>query len=293
MGKYTFKAVFICGLSAFGMGTQGWADSVGMNSTTVKGDFSLVDILNDNLALNYYGIYRGSSLTNVGGALQPLPTGELDSTSPQSFENFLTVGYKINKDLMVGVLGHFNYFPASLNTEISGIQMLDPRFVVQQNNIINNGGFNLRFRCFFQVPMSRYDSLIANQVAMSVTPTINANYEVPNTRLTVGIYSYLRGFIPNAGAPNPPTYTVIVAPNLNYQISRTVAATVWVDLVQATRRSGTGFFSGLENLPVDIEPGISWDVTSFLTINPVLNIYPGNPTLASTSLQAFIMAKAF
>ena len=72
-----------------------------------------------------------------------------------------------------------------------------------------------------------------------------------------------------------------------------MAATLWVDLIQAKHFKGLGGPLNMTNDPWDIEPGISWDITRYLTLNPIINIYPSTPTLAATSLQAVLIAKAF
>jgi hypothetical protein len=50
----------------------------------------------------------------------------------------------------------------------------------------------------------------------------------------------------------------------------------------------------MDNPGTDIEPGVNWDVIpGQLSFNPMLNIYPGHATLASTSIQMVIVGKAF
>jgi len=55
----------------------------------------------------------------------------------------------------------------------------------------------------------------------------------------------------------------------------------------------SGFFSGMNNPDMDIEPGVNWDITPYLSFNPFLNIYPGTPTINASSLQAVIAGKIF
>jgi hypothetical protein len=142
--------------------------------------------------------------------------------------------------------------------------------------------------------MSKYDTLVSNGLATAITAVFNARHEALMSNLTVGVYSYVRAYIPTSDThANAPSNTVVAAPYGNFQVNDRLAVTLWVDLLSVTRNYGTGFFSGLKTGVVDIEPGISWDITKNITINPFLNIYPSNPTLASTSIQASIIAKAF
>jgi hypothetical protein len=49
----------------------------------------------------------------------------------------------------------------------------------------------------------------------------------------------------------------------------------------------------MNNPEMDIEPGVNWDVTPFLSLNPFLNIYPGKMTMSATSLQMVLAGKIF
>ena len=270
-------------------------DTVPANVTASTVDKPFLEKLAEYGTVNYFGIYRGSSLSSLGSPLQPKVDGTLDPTSPSMLDSSITAGYKVSKEWIVGAVGHFYLFP--WNDPTGGgqkVQSLDPILFVSRPGLIDSQGFKLDTRLTMHLPVSKFDTLASKHLATAISAVFNARYEIPTTKLTVGTFGFLRGYIPAADLqPNAPSYTLTAAPYANYQISDNVAATLWVDLVQATRNYGTGIFSGLQNAQVDIEPGISWDITKNITINPVLNIYPGHPTLASTSIQAYIIAKAF
>jgi hypothetical protein len=255
---------------------------------------SLMSMLSEKTVLNYFGIFRGGPLNSVSNSQQPSVNGALTPTNPISVENSITGGYKINKDLMVGVLGHFMYYPAGYPSGTGhDLQMLDPALLIQKNNLYKTGGLTINGRFLFAPALTQGDYLVPNHLAAALTPTIIFNYEVANTGLNIGLFTYYRFYIPNASAASDVrTYKIYAAPTLNYQLAKNLAATLWVDLVQASRYGGTSAFN-LANDPIDIEPGINWDITKNISLNPILNIYPSNPTIATTSFQAFIVAKAF
>jgi hypothetical protein len=123
---------------------------------------------------------------------------------------------------------------------------------------------------------------------------MNLLYDVPKTKLTLGLYSYVTAYIPGPNvAETHRTLKLIMAPNANYQITKSFAATVWVDAIQVIRKNHTGFFSGMNNPDMDIEPGVNWDINQYLSFNPFLNIYPSHPTLNATSFQAVLAGKLF
>ena len=267
-----------------------------LNTSTTTTVPSFYERVSEKVMLNYFGTYRGSSLSHLGDSLTPDAKGIPDKDTPQHIESVVTAGFRVNKDLMVGIMAHFYNYPgaAKPSSNSAGFQMYDPAIAVFQSNLINNGPFKLNGRLITYIPLTSVDILQREHQAVAISPTFIATYDVPRTPLTIGIWSYLRAYIPTADAvANARTYKIYIAPNLNYQLTRTLAATLWVDLVQAARTKGTGFFSGIDNAAVDIEPGISWDVTKNITINPLINIYPGSLTLAATSIQANIIARAF
>ena len=254
---------------------------------------SFFDVMSDTFAVNYYGIYRGASLMDPRNSLQPRVDGSADSNNPQSLESTVFAGYKFNNDWNGGILGHFNYFPVG-NPVGNGqdIQMLDPSLAVSIANLFERGHFKVSSRLTAQLPVSSQDVLRPNHLLTALTTYLFMNYEVPHSKVTLGIAGYLRGYIPDANAlDSVRTYRIYVAPNVNYQITQSVAATLWIDLLQLNRSRGTHFISGVSNDPIDIEPGINWDISKNFSINPVINIYPAHPTLASTSFQAFIVAR--
>lgn len=288
------RSTILCGLAA--LVTQAAYAEVDPNAQTQANTQSVYERIADKAILNYYGVYRGSSLNDPGGALTPLGDGTLDTSGPQSIESLVTLGYKFNKDTTASIIAHFYYYPGIKPDGTSeGFQNLDPIIQFERKNLINSNGLKLTGRLGFELPLSGYDRLVSAKDLTAVTATGILSYDVPKTSLTVGLFGYIRGYIPTASTPDDArTYKLYVAPNMNYQISPTVAATLWVDLVQATRNGNApGFIGGLQGDYVDIQPGINWDITKNISLNPFFNIYPANLTLKATSFQAALSARAF
>jgi len=302
-----WEAVVLGGLTV--LASQGvFADTSPPTSPTVTGTAvtgptvsttttqqSVWDKIGEKATLSFFGIYRGAPLSDLGNSLQPDTGGNLDPSTPQSVESYLTAGYKFDKDTMLGVGAHFFYYPVGSPVGTGqDIQMYDPSIVLSKSNLINVGGLKVTGRIYAELPLSSADRLQRDHDSIAISPTFIANYDVPHTALTVGAYGYITAYLPGSNlAEHARSYKMYFAPTANYQLSKRVAATLWVDLFQITRNRGTGFVSGMSNYTVDIEPGINWDITDKISINPMINFYPATPTLAATSLQAVIMAKAF
>jgi hypothetical protein len=257
---------------------------------------STYDKISKHVALNYFNVIRGGPLSDMTNRYQPAPDGTLDTTSTQNVEGTVTSGWKFSKDWMLGAYAHFFYSPLGNPTsqDNANMQWLDPALVLSKANMVNVGGLKIKGQLSATLPVSQYDTLKKNGAITGITPTANILYDIPKTKLTLGLYTYFTAYIPGSEAiENFRTLKLIMAPNANYQITKTFAATLWIDAVQVRRYKHSGFFSGMNNPEMDIEPGVNWDVTPFLSVNPFLNIYPGKPTLSATSFQAVLAGKIF
>ncbi|MFZ9596005.1 MAG: transporter [Bdellovibrionia bacterium] len=263
-------------------------------SGRVSQNSTMTEKLSKKILLNYLGIYRGASLQNLSSPSQPTVSGEEDPSNPQVLDSFLTVGYKLEEDWALGMTGHFKYALAQDPLSSSqNLSLLDPVLMVQKNHLVSQGGFNLNGKLTLELPVSSEDSLQHYHLATAVTPTIMASYTVPETSLTLGAFTFLRAYVPGSDVSDAAmTYRIFMAPHLNYQITPTFAATLWVDLLTATRYRGRPFFTGMEAETMDIQPGFNWDITRSISLNPVLNIYPAHPTLSSTSIEAYLSIRA-
>lgn len=291
MNQFRMPLALLLGITVLTI-QKAYSDSPTTGVSTISEKTSYEKI-SEKLALTYLGTYNGASILNLSNSLQPNVDGTPDFSSPQSLDSLITVGYKLEKNIMMGIVGRFMYYPIGNPTGTGHtIQGLDPALTFSKSNLITQGNFNLSAKLNFNLPVSQYDFLTPRHLATAFTPAAILNYDIPSTVLSVGLFTFVRGYIPTANSPdNVRTYKLYFGPNANFQFSKTLAATLWVD-IEFNHNRGTGFFA-YDNVPVDIQPGINWDISKNISINPVLNIYPSNMTLAATSLKANIVAKAF
>ncbi len=280
------------------------ASATASAQSTATASPSAFDQFKEKAILNYYGYYTGGAINDPGNSFQPNYDGTTDYSSVQRIENLVNVGARLNKDTNFYVGIHSFYYMRGHGDEegqktdnTQSIDMLDPIFVLSRANVINTGGFKLKVNANAIPALTTGTGEYAkkNHQLGAVSLIGNATYDLPASRFTLGLYSYVRGYVPGPDtADNARTYRIVVAPNANYQMTETLAATLWVDAIDTRRYGGTGFISGMTQVaPWDIEPGINWDITPSISFNPILNLYPSNLTLNSTSIQAILTAKAF
>lgn len=235
-------------------------------STTVTSAPSLLD----KTYFNYWGNYGGPSITHPS-SLQPNSKGVIDPTAPQEMDTMLVLGYKISENVSVGPFVEFHYRPVFGQD----IQMNEPALMVRDRKLFASsrlvfGGDFLLFAPAAS-PWSRQTDFLTGAEAIHIT-----TYTIGN--LTLGLYGFVRGNAFGSFEPGTSQYDlrIYAAPNLSYNLSSKVQFTVWNDLISLRHFLGT---SGLTNDPIDVEPGINWNVTPYFSINPYINIFSDTPTL--------------
>jgi hypothetical protein len=247
------------------------------------------------VSLSYSGLFKGPSLAHWTDGRQPNVNGELMDTNPQSLENVISLSYAFKSGWNTGISGHFLILPIGVQSQGKpSIQFLDPMVYFEKPRWYEHSGWTLGGKLTVQLPVSSVDSLTPNHLVLSVTPAFTVTYLLPGTRLSFSAQTFLRGYVPQMHAgPHWLTYKVFFAPHLSYQVHRKLALTLWVDLISGVRYAGTPFFGGVSNDEVDIQPGLSWDISDSINFSPVLNLYPRHLSWASSSFQASFTARAF
>ena len=233
----------------------------------------------DRLNANYFAILYGPSV-GTPSSYQPTPYGEQDLARPLLVQNFLGMGYNVSDAVTVGASAYWLWQPVLTQT----ITIKDPFLRVAHNSIISTERFNLYadVRLHFAVtPFSRASDLLAGLQTFQV-----ASYQVGTTRLSLGLFASARlNVYGPRGVGND--LELYLAPNLTYQLSPKVGFTLVYEMAANHEFGADPFelFSG----GTDLEPGITWQVTPSLSVNPYLNIMTGGKiSLDSTSLGALV-----
>lgn len=294
--RMTWTNLALAAAVLYSIGTTALADSTATQSSEASAPTSFYDKLAKHATVTYFGVYRGASLNDMGNKFQPDVDGNLDTTSTQSMENLVTVGYKPNTQTTVGVSTHFFYSP--VGNPLGGgknFEWLDPALIVKRANLIQVGNFSVMGELSTTLPSSQYDYLKMHGMDASFSPIFNINYDVPNTKLSLSYYGYVTAYLPGANhTATYRNYKIYGAPNATYQFTPKLGATLWIDLIQASRANTASgsLLHGAHNADMDIEPGVAWEFVKNWTINPMINIYPKTVTMAASSVQMVIVGKA-
>jgi hypothetical protein len=231
---------------------------------------------NDHLTVHYWGKYSGPSIGAFGDTTPDF--FGIAGHSPQMIDDNLTAGYQITPYLRPGIGIPFNILPA----KEAGVQ-LKPIYigVINAKLLDETSDWALDMDARLYLPIG--DVAAAQDVITGFRTSQNLRFKIPGSRWTVGSSSFVRAWVyGNSGHGFRNDWEIYFSPNANYRINGSVLATLWVDVLQLGYAHNTS--RGFSNLPLDIQPGIKWEITPRVNINPYINIIPQSLSLESTSL---------
>jgi hypothetical protein len=277
----SFAALALLALSASALAD----DTTQSSTTTVE---AAAPSLADHIALSYWCNWHGPS---VGQPNSYVPNWNSDTPSVSNNnggttngtlfgENVITAGYKFTPDRSVtfnlDVLSPFARGDAPVLAN-SYVSLRDKKF-------IKSGPWTQDVALRMYVPTA--SSYQKN--GMIVAPALVDQISYDTGDWTFAAWNRARVYTYSNAPDGALQWTVDIAPNANWQFSKTVAATMWIDMIQLYQKKG----GDVTNMFADVEPGINWDVTPNISLNPYLNIYPNSMTATATSINLLITAKA-
>jgi len=244
--------------------------------------------LTDKIQLSYWGNWHGPSIGEPNSYIpfSDHPNGEAvnraNSTDVLYGENVFTLGYKFTPERIAA----FNFDVATYVAQGKSSKLLNSYASLRDKKMFQTAGINHDMMLRLYVPTGS-SAVTGSGAGMIVAPAVVDNATIDVGSWTLGAWSRARYYV--ATGADSMLWTFDFAPNANWQFSKTVAATLWIDLFQLSQlRRGK-----VDNLYADVEPGINWDVNQYVSINPYLNIYPNSLTANATSINVLVTAKAF
>jgi hypothetical protein len=106
--------------------------------------------------------------------------------------------------------------------------------------------------------------------------------------LSLGINTIERyNFLKSTAVGKKADMNFSLSPFGNYQMTPTLAATLWSDVIQYNHVADMPTQNGLPNLAL----GVGWDVTKNINLNPSINLFPTELSLDKTYFGLIISAK--
>ncbi|MEO5969265.1 MAG: hypothetical protein ABIQ95_05010 [Bdellovibrionia bacterium] len=215
--------------------------------------------------LSFLAIFYGPSLKDPSRS-QPNLSGDPDPDRPVNLRNFINLGYNLSDRLAITgtVYGTLQPFLQQK------LVIQDPFIRVSDNSLFNSGPFNLYadFRVYFGVSsVSRQSDQYFGIQTVEV-----ATFAIPDSHFSLGTYGAVRS---NVFGKHGYGYDLelYLGPHINYQVSPTVLATLLYEMRGAHVFGAK--FGNMINDGTDLQPGLTWDVTPQLMLNPYLNVQTG------------------
>ena len=230
----------------------------------------------------------GPALSNFGGTQTPADgaNGTVDNSHAMYFDNSVIAGYKIDPHNTIGGAFNFAYQPV-----LGGkLTLEDPAIRLTQKDLIKTDSFSMTELNYVYLPVST-KSQNANKMTQLRGIQLTNWEPVKGSRWTLQTWSSERYNVYNAYATNANSRTdwdLYFAPVPTYAITPALQFVTPIEF-EATHTIGNSLTSW-DYATFDVEPGLSWDINSHITINPYFNIYPGNFNLDATSFGVNIFA---
>jgi hypothetical protein len=239
----------------------------------------------DNVTMSYLGYLYGPTIGEGGSR-----TTDGDRGVTQNGGDFVNLdsqfktGYKLNKD--VTVAGTFRWIH---RVQGQSTIVKDAWLSAAHAHAVQRGNFNsaMDVRLYLPTSFGSQDRDLIAGLRFSQNNTLAIG------DLTAGIYTFERVDFTGGRGNGTRLFYLYAAPNAAYQISKTVAGTLWVDLAQyeTMRGDALAFNYDAGAAAADVELGVSWDITPSINVNPYVQVVPTNMRADSTTLNMILSAK--
>lgn len=234
----------------------------------------------DQWAMKYWGKYSGPQVASPS-KYTTASTGKSDIT-PQNFDDLLTLGYKATAGLVPGVGVPFNL----VVTIKPDIQIKPLYFGLVDAILFHSENLSIHADVRFYTPIG--DVAASQDVQTGFRTSQVTVFSVPGSALTLGCSTFFRAWkYGERGKGFRNDLEFYLSPFARYPLSTKLSFTLWTDWLQLGKEHGKA--GGFNNLPMDIQPGLRWDITSNINVNPYVNFIPAN--LSAINLGLVVNAR--
>ncbi len=256
----------------------GWAATqTGASTSVIKAQEVAPKKNYNDILIRHDATLTGPNVSTFDSHVRGI-NGEFQETSTINIENWSYLGYRFSKDFSLAAVAQYTYRPV-LSQDIT---MRDPFIKAAFGNIINSDGFSLSGDLRAYLPTSRLSQ--DNKMVIGLRNSMGASYDIPGSRVSLGAATRIRlnTFSTELADKNQQDIYFYLGPSVSYKISNTVSAVVLYEM-QAGHYLGTSLSSTGAVDVTDLQPGISWDVTPNLNLNPFVNFYTGGKILREST----------
>jgi hypothetical protein len=246
-------------------GTTVFANTTTTAATTTAAAQIVTPRVLDNVTASVSASFSGPSVASITGNSNNQISHTVNKDGEDDGRVFsdtnVRIGYNIARDINVSGNMAFNYYPAGTQEML----WLDPYVRIAHSRLLT-GPINLSGDFRFYLPLT--DNSQAQNRIIGIRNSLSASCVVPNTRWILGTDAILRGRFYREGTGGAQSFLAYIAPNASYQVTPTLAASIFAEFA-ASSRGSTGL-TDMANEGTWLGPGLSWDVTPAINFNPYL-----------------------
>jgi hypothetical protein len=242
----------------------------------------------DSMYLSFFSTFHGGSLNEPTSA-QTVNRLGLQNTKPGQYTNInldseVGAGYRISKRYQAGVVVPFIFIPVYGRQTILG----DVGVKVSDHDFANIGGAKITANLIVQAPTSDGSKEKGQNWALKSTPSVR--YNVPRSNFTLGSFGELKGYF-GVEKPGEKTFKLWMGPYARYNLNDSFALNVLYEMEYRHDLDQRGYLT-LTNHQTDLQPGIVWNITPKVMLNPYLQIFTTNRVSADTTAVGAVMSAA-
>jgi hypothetical protein len=276
---------FALGL-VIGFGQAQADDSAGTSPDAVAGAQSettapaIFGVPTDRLYIGWGSTFHGPELNHLDSPVQIDHNGNFSNkNSPLWFDNDVIAGYKVTNDLVIGAA-----VPFYLAGEGQAFILNDWGVRLKALKLYSNGGFLINGSVYLQAPTSTYSNSMGMWMGLKFTP--NLIYSIPSSRFTVGVFTEEKEYFHQRDK----SFKIWTAPFVDYQLVPKLSAQVLYEWeVHHNPPTNQGFFQ-FDGYQSDLQPGVVWNISPNVMVNPYVQIYTSKVSLEHEALGVYIAA---
>lgn len=295
MNKSHFTALFVAAVSASNLAlAQEKTVSELLNSTAIPSNVSTVNenienkkSVMDNLYADLFANVHGPVLGDPNSPWSVNNKGQVVKSAAGHAvyaDSELTTAYLLDKDSGIGIGPDVPFWYSPMLGQ--GMTLGDVGVKAFNKKAIDTGNLRVYANVYFQLPTNSYDRDV-RKMNYGVKTTPYWWYHFQGTRWTVGSWNEAKTY---PGAQDY-TFKLYAEPYVNYRVSPKVALNLGYEMEAHHMTTSTSTLD-FTNYQTDMQPGIVWNVSQTVMVNPYVQLFTGNKVTGdSTAVCAIVTAR--
>jgi len=238
----------------------------------------------DDIQITYTGNYHGQPLNRLDSGRTVDRNGDFSvKNRPVNVDSELDANYMITNSFGLGPVLPFLAIP----TYGQGLVLGEMGFRALDKKTVDYKGLVVSTNLIAQLPTSDYSKQLKMDFALKTTPAIR--YSIPASRFTVGAFTEAKQYF---GVAADKTFKLWALPYVAYRFAESLSAQLAYEY--ETHHNVGELYGNLTKYQSDVQPGLIWNVTPHVLVNPYVAFYTTRrATFDTAAVGTFVSATVF